>query len=145
MLAIVLLLLGFLPPLLTGPLAGVAFITILKREKLWYQVPFWFLLVILNLLVMLWVASPAGFWLPIASLPAFFLTPLASILTVFVMRNSWRRFEASTQIEKSRNRWFMLGLVLIPALQMAAFAALLIYAPSLCKAGFLVCPDLKGL
>jgi hypothetical protein len=145
MLAIVLLLLGFLPPLLAGPLAGTSFITILKQEKPWYQVPFWFLLVILNLLVMIWVATSSGSWLPIASLPAFFFTPIASILTVFVMRNTWRKLEASTQIEKSRKRWFTLGLVLIPALQMSAFVALLIFAPSLCKTGFLFCPDLKGL
>jgi hypothetical protein len=145
MFSIVLLILGLLPPLLTGPLAGIAFITILKREKLWYQLPFWLLLMLFNLLIMLWIATSSGFWLPIASLSSFFFTPIASILTVFVMRHAWRKLESSTHIEKARKRWFMLGLVLIPVLQMAAFVALIIYAPCLCKTGFLVCPDLPGL
>ena len=140
--ALVYLLLGCLPPLVAGPLAGIAFIEILKRRKMWYQVLFWALLILLNLLIMFWVASATGAWLSIASLTAFFVTPIACILTVFVMRNAWRRLEVDHGVEGSYKPWFTFGLVLIPALQIGVFAALLIYAPWLCKVGLVICPDL---
>jgi hypothetical protein len=140
--ALVYLLLGGLPPLVAGPLAGMVFIEILKRRKLWYQVPFWALLLLLNPLIMFWVASSTGGWLSIASLPAFFITPVASILSVFVMRNAWHRLEADHGVDVSYKPWFSLGLVLIPALQIGFFAALLIYAPWSCKSGLATCPGL---
>ena len=142
MLAIIFLLLGSLPPLALGPLAGMVFINILKRGKLWYQFPFWAFLLVLNLLVMLWIATSSGIWFPIASLSAFFLTPVAAILTVFGMRAAWRRLEASAGVNSVYRRWYSLALVLIPTLQMAAFVALLIFAPWLCKIGFMICRSL---
>jgi hypothetical protein len=140
--AIVCLLLGCLPPLVAGPLAGIAFIVTLKRRKMWYQIPFWALLVLLNLLIMFWVASSADIWSSIASLSAFFVTPVASVITVLVMRKTWRRLEVSNGVDVAATRWFTIGLVLIPALQIGFFAALLIYGPWLCNAGLVICPDL---
>ena len=140
--ALVYLLLGCIPPLAAGPLAGIIFIDILKRRKSWYLVPFWALLVCLNLLVMYWVISSAGVWLSISSFSAFFATPVAAILSVPVMRTAWRRLEASGLIAVVHKRRFTLGLVLIPALQIGMFVALLVFAPSMCKAGLLVCRNL---
>jgi hypothetical protein len=91
---------------------------------------------------MYWVASSAGLWLSIASLSAFFITPVASIITVFMMRTAWHRLEVANRVDMAIKRWFTLGFVLIPALQIGLFAALLIYAPWLCKAGLVICPDL---
>jgi hypothetical protein len=139
MLAIAFLLLGFLPPLAVGPLAGLAFITLLKRDKMGYQIPFWASLLLLNLLFMFWVATSAGVWLPIASLTTFFLTPITPILTVLVMRKAWRRLEATKGVAAAHKRWYCFGLVLIPAVQIGMFVALLVFAPSLCKDGFLIC------
>jgi len=139
--ALVYLLLGCIPPLAAGPLAGMVFIDILKRKKPWYQVPFWALLVFLNLLVMYWVISSSGA-LSISSFSAFFATPVAAILTVPVMRKAWRRLEASGSIEAVHKGRLPFGLVLIPALQIGMFVALLVFAPLMCKAGLLVCWDL---
>jgi hypothetical protein len=136
------LLLGFIPPLVAGPLAGVAYIEILKRREPGYQIPFWALLFGLNLLVMVWVAGSSGTWLPISSLTAFIGTPVASILTVFVMRHFWRRLEATHGVDGGRTRWYNLGRVLIPALQLGVFAAFIICAPWLCKVGLVMCKDL---
>ena len=140
--ALVYLLLGCIPALAAGPLAGIVFIDILKRRKPWYQVPFWALLVLLNLLVMYWVISSSGVWLSISSVSAFFATPVAAILTIPVMRKAWHRHEANgliAAVHKSRLRF---GLVLIPALQIGMFVALLVFAPLMCRAGLLVCRDL---
>jgi hypothetical protein len=142
MLAVVYLLLGFVPPLAAGPLAGIAFIEILRRRKLWYQVPFWALLVFLNLLIMYWVARSAAAWLSLSSLSAFFATPVASILTLPVMHKFWRRLEAAGGLEAAHKNWLPAGLVLIPALQLGFFIALLIFAPSACKADLVGCLDL---
>jgi len=135
------LLLGCIPPLAAGPLAGLAFINILKRGKGWYQVPFWVSLVLVNLLVMFWIASSTDAWLSISSMSACFFTPVAAIASVLVMRIAWNRLEAAGKIEAARRRWFPVGLVLIPVLQIVAFVALLLYAPLLCKTGLVVCQN----
>jgi len=141
MLGIMYLLLGCIPPLAAGPLAGLAFINILKRGKGWYQVPFWVSLVLVNLLVMFWIASSTDAWLSISSMSACFFTPVAAIASVLVMRIAWNRLEAAGKIEAARRRWFPVGLVLIPVLQIVAFVALLLYAPLLCKTGLVVCQN----
>ncbi len=142
MLALFYLLLGFIPPLVAGPLAGIACIEILKRRKPWYQIYFWALLLVLNLLVMFWVVGSSGRWLPIASLTTFFGTPVAALLTVLVMRHFWRRLEATDGVDVARTRWFSLARVLIPALQLGTFAVFIIYAPWMCKVGLVICRDL---
>lgn len=142
MLAIVFLILGLIPPLIAGPLAGLAFINILKRGKGWYQIPFWAVLVVVNLLVMYWVASSSGAWVSISSLSAYVFTPGASFVTVLVMRSVWRRLEVPGGVDAAGKRWFTVGCVLIPALQIVTFAALYHFGPQLCKVGLLVCQDL---
>ena len=139
MLGVAFLVLGCIPPLVAGPLAGLAFIEIIRRGKGWYQVPFWAVLFMANLLVMFWIASSTDAWLSISSFSACFLTPLAAIATVLVMRFAWRRLEASGKIEAAHKSWFSIGLVLIPALQIAAFVALLLFGPLLCKVGLVAC------
>jgi hypothetical protein len=141
MLAIVFLLLGFIPPLVAGPLAGLVFINLLKRGKGWYQIPFWADLVGVNLLIMYWVVSSSGKWLPISSLSAWFFTPVASVATLLVMRRAWRRLVSRLEVGAADNRWFTIGFMLIPALQLTAFLALTLFGPLLCKAGLVACRD----
>jgi membrane protein YdbS with pleckstrin-like domain len=143
--AIVFLLLGFIPPLVAGPLAGMAYLEILKRRKGWYQVPFWVLLVSLDLLVMLWVATASNVWLSISSLATFAVTPGVCFVTVLVMRNAWRKLEAASGAIPASKGWFTAGRVIIPALQLGTFLVLLFIGPVLCKTGLVVCRDLLGL
>jgi hypothetical protein len=142
MLAIIYLILGLIPPLAAGPLAGLAYVAILKRGKGWYQLPFWALLVAANFLIMFWAISSSGRWLPISSLSAFFLTPVAPIFTVFVMRKAWRRLEVTSGTNTKRERRFITGLVLIPAVQIGMFAILIADAAWLCKIGLILCKNL---
>jgi hypothetical protein len=142
MMAILYLLLGLVPPLFAGPLAGLAYINILKHGKRWYLIPFWLLLLLVNLLVMDWVVSSARQWFSISSLAACLFTPVASILTILVMRSAWRRLADTRAGDPAGNRWFPLGFVLIPSLQIIIFGAVIISAPLLCKLGWLVCQDL---
>jgi hypothetical protein len=139
MIGIVYLLVGCIPPLSAGPLAGLAFIEFLKRGKGRFQGPFWTLLVLVNLLIMFWIASSTNAWLSISSLSACFFTPVAALASVLVIRIAWRRLEASGKIDAAHRRWLPIGLVLIPVLQIMSFVALLLFAPMLCKVGLVVC------
>jgi hypothetical protein len=142
MVGILYLLLGCIPPLAAGPVAGLTFINLLKRRKGWYQLPFWLALVLVNLLIMFWIASSTNPSLSIASLSAFFFTPVAAVASVLVMRMAWRRLTTAGQIEPARKRWYPTGMLLIPVLQVAAFVALLLFGTMLCKTGLLVCSNL---
>ncbi len=142
MLAIVYLFLGFIPPLIAGPLAGLTYINILKRGKGWYQIPFWASLVAVNLLVMYWIAGSAGVWISVSSFSACLFTPVAAIVTVLVMRSAWRRLEGSGGVDAAGKRWFTLGFVLIPAVQIGMFVALILFGPLLCKTGLVACRNL---
>jgi glucose-6-phosphate-specific signal transduction histidine kinase len=139
MLAMIYLLLGVIPALAAGPLAGLVYISLLKRKDLRYQILFWASLVALNLLLMYWVATSSGKWTSISSVSAFFSTPVASIITVFVMRRAWRKLEPQGTTDAALNRGFMIGCVLIPALQTGIFLALIFFGPHFCKMGWLVC------
>jgi len=57
------------------------------------------------------------------------------------MRFAWRRLAASGKIDVARKNWFSIGLVLIPALQIAAFVALLLFGPLYCNVGLVACPN----
>ena len=142
MLAMVYLFIGLIPPLIAGPLAGLAFITILKRGKGWYQIAFWASLVVVNLLIMFWVVTSSGAWFPVSSISACFFTPVAPIITILVMRRAWRRLEVNGGIAATDKRWYSIGSVLIPALQVVMFVALILFGPLLCKVGLVVCQDL---
>ncbi len=139
MLSLLYLILGVIPPLVAGPMAGLFFINILKRRQGWYQVPFWVILVMVNLLIMFWVVTSSGPWFSISSMSACIFTPVASIATVLVMSAAWRRLDTTSAGDMPHKRWFTFGLVLIPALQILAFVGLLFFAPLLCKVGLVVC------
>ena len=142
MLAIVYLLVGFIPPLIAGPLAGFVYITLLKRGKDWYQILFWVSLVVVNLLIFFWAVGPLGAWFSLSSFSAFLFTPIAPFLTVYVMRRAWRRLEATSGIVLAGKCRFTIGIVLVPALQILVLVALFLLGPFLCKVGFVVCQDL---
>ena len=133
------LILGLLLPLAAGPAAGLAFIEILKRGKPRHQIPFWAALILLNLLIMLWIGGSSGTWLPIASLSAFLVTPLACLLTVFAMRKAWRRVENVDAVDTARKRWFTVGTIMIPLLQGGMFGFLLLFGQRLCEIGLFLC------
>jgi hypothetical protein len=140
--AIIQLILGLIPPVIAGPLAGLAFISILKRGRIWHQIAFWVSLVAADLLVMFWVVSSSGAWFPVSSISACFFTPAAPILTIIVMRRAWRRLEVTGGISVTDKRWYRIGSILIPGLQIGMFVALILFGPLLCKVGLVVCQDL---
>jgi hypothetical protein len=139
MLGLIFLLLGLIPALVAGPLAGLIFINILRRSKYWMQIPFWGILIILDVLFMVWSITSRGTWLPISSVSAFFFTPATAVVTFFVMRYSWRRLDINLTQERMRKRRFTSGIIGIPALQIGMFAALIIFTPGLCKIGLVIC------
>jgi hypothetical protein len=142
MAAIIYFILGCLAPLAAGPLAGLIFINILKRRNIWLQIPFWIGLLVYNLLIMLWVLTSGGKWLPISSLSAFIFTPIAAILTIPVMRFGKHRLEAVLGTGNIPKNWFRSGIAGIPVVQMLIFCGGILLAPWFCKIGLLICQTL---
>ncbi len=133
MLALVYLILGIIPPLAAGPLAGVIFINILKRGKPWLQIPFWASLILINTLIMFWVITSAGRWLPISSVSAFVFTPIAAVATIPLMLRVKRWAIDSGGVESLPKGWLRTGMLGIPGLQLLSFAALILARPDCAK------------
>jgi hypothetical protein len=135
------LLLGFIPPLVTGPLAGLVFARLLQRGKGWHHVLFWALLVVLNLLAIFWLASTSNEWFSVSSLATCLFTPAAGVLTLLVMRIAWLRMIAAGQLDTSRRGHFVAGALLISGLQVGMLIVFAILAPMLCGMGLYTCSD----
>jgi hypothetical protein len=138
LLAIVYLLLGFVPPLITGPLAGLAFVSIVRRGKAWHQIPFWVFVTAANLLIAYWIAT-ADEWLPGPTFSTCLFSPFASTLALILVLRARRGLRKATPMDGPRERWLLAGSLLIPILQLAPLIVLWGIGPALCQLGLVAC------
>jgi hypothetical protein len=139
MLATFYLIIGALIPLAVGYLAARLYIKLLQRGTAWQHLAFWLALLLFNLLLMFWAVTSAGKWTPIASMSVFFLTPVAALVSILVMRREWGKLDASFTSDLWHRRLYFLGLVLIPALQLLPFLFLIFFGSWLCTWGLITC------
>lgn len=120
----------FLYPIVSGPVAALALVMILKRKEQWPRFLFWPMLI---------AAHIAGFFLMRHTLGDFFfgpgflaclITPIVAVGTALGMRLSTRRFYQAVGDDASRGRGFVAGTFLIPLLQLGTVMALILLAPS---------------
>jgi hypothetical protein len=139
MLATFYLIIRGLIPLTAGFLAARLYIRLLQCGTAWPHLAFWPALLLFNLLLMFWAVTSTGKWTSIASMSVFFLTPIAALVSILVLRREWGKLDASFTSDLWHRRLYFLGLVLIPALQLIPFLVLIFFAPRLCTWGVILC------
>jgi hypothetical protein len=139
MLATFYLIIGGLIPLAVGYLAARLYIRLLQRGIAWQHLAFWPSLLLFNIMLMFWVVASTGKWTPIASMSVFFLTPVAALVSILVLRREWGKLDASFKSGLWHRRLYLFGLVLIPAFQLLPFLFLIFFGSWLCTWGVIIC------
>ncbi|MEJ2150280.1 MAG: hypothetical protein P8Z40_12470 [Chloroflexota bacterium] len=129
-------------PIISGPVATLAFIIILRLRKQWAMVLFWLSLVALNVAGFFYLALTLGDFFAGPGFFACMITPIFAIVTVLVSRLLVRRLHQAIGGDDKRQRWLTVGTLLIAFLQIATVFALALLAPWLCEIGIRNCSEL---
>jgi hypothetical protein len=120
----------FLYPIVSGPGAAFALVMILRREEQGLKLLFWPVLIAVHI---------AGYFFMLHTLGDFFfgpgflaclITPIFAVSTALGLRLSSHRFHQAVGDDPSRRRWFVIGTVLIPLMQLGTVMVLMLLAPS---------------
>jgi len=128
-------------PIISGPVAALVFVQVLRRGKRWTILAFWPVLVILNALGFVFLAVTLGDFL---AGPGFFsclITPIFAVATALLLRLSARRYAEVLAEDTWHKGWLAVGTVVIPLLQLTTIVALALLAPWLCGIGLRQCSD----
>jgi hypothetical protein len=124
------LVLIFLYPVISGPVAAFVYIKILKRKEHWLRYLFWPVLIIVNI---------AGFFLLLYTLgdfmfgPGFLaclITPIVAVGTALGLRLFSPRFYQEVDRDPGQKRWYLMGTFFIPLMQLGTVFILILLAPS---------------
>jgi hypothetical protein len=130
----------FLPPIISGPVAAIVFVAVLRREGRWRLPLFWASLLVVDFAAMMFMALTLGEFIG----PGFFaclLMPVFAVGTLVVLVLVRKRAYRVVGEDEKRRTWYVVGALLIPFLQMAVTAALLVVGPLLCYLGIRPCSD----
>jgi hypothetical protein len=132
--------LALLPPLLTGPAAAVVYVVALRKERPRTLLLFWALLLILDAAAVVIMALSLGDVVGPGVL-ACLQMPLTAFVAALILIVSRRRILGAALQEPDLRRWYLLGVVLIPSLQLAMMLALALLGPLFCELGLRSCSD----
>jgi hypothetical protein len=135
------IILGIILPLIPGPFAGFLYITILKRKDYKWLVLFWILLLVAYILIGYRLASISNDFFSLSGMLICLLTPVSAILSIIVMRIAWKNINTNNKTDNLGRRLYLLGIIIIPILQIFFLLLLSILGPVLCQSGVTTCSD----
>ncbi len=132
--------LALLPPLITGPAAAVIYVIALRKKRLPVLLSFWACLLALDAAATLVMTLTAGGFVGPGTL-ACVQMPLTAFVAAVILIVSRRRTLAAELRDGALRRWYLLGVVLIPVLQLAMMLAAATLGPLFCELGLRSCSD----
>ena len=121
----------FLYPVVSGPVAALVLVMVLKRRERWPGLLFFPLLVVAHIAGYLSMVHTLGDYRAVSGVLACVTTPILAVGTALGLRLAARRFYQAVGNDPSRRRWFVIGTFLIPLLQVGTVGTLALLAPSL--------------
>jgi hypothetical protein len=114
--------------LLTGPLAAIAYVTLVRRNQ-----RHWLIVCIVGLVLVtaaegVFIAHTFGGFFPDIGCVTALLTPVVAVFTFLVFRKRAREVRQRAGISGLQARWLMIGAILLPVLQLSAPAVSFAYA-----------------
>jgi len=135
-------LIGMLLLLLTGPVAGLVYVRLVRvRRGVMAFLAFWAALLLLTFGEGLWLTGGADSFFAIYQLAACTFLPACAVLTLLVFRLAWGRARLRGELLPGDGRRYWAGALLIAGLQLAFLAAWLLFGPELCRLGLYACTD----
>jgi hypothetical protein len=132
--------LALLPPLLTGPAAAIVYVIALKKKRTRTLLLFWALLLTLDAAATVIMTLALGDFIGPGDL-ACLQMPLTALVAGLILIYSRRRLLGEALQEPDLRRWYLLGAVLIPFLQLAMMLAVVTLGPLFCELGLRSCSD----
>ena len=138
--SIVYMIQALLPPIVSGPGAAALLVAAIKSERRWALPLFWVALPVLDFAMIVWVAfSRMGLFGPECISCA--VTPLIALVTLLALMLARKRVYRHLGEDDGRRRWYGVGVVAIPTIQMALMGLFLLLGPYLCELGIGSCPE----
>jgi hypothetical protein len=117
-------------PVVSGPVAARVLVVILKREGRGLRLFFWPALIAVHVAGYFFMLHTLGDVIFGPGFLACLITPIFAVGTALGLRLSSRRFYRAIGDDASRRRWFVIGTVLIPLMQLVTIGVLILLAPS---------------
>jgi hypothetical protein len=103
---------------ITGPVAAIVFVALVKRNQLRWLPLYSLALVASAAVVGVFIAQKFGGLFPGIGCFTALLTPVVAIFTFAVFRKRAKQLKSSTGLSSLQSRWLLIGLVLLPVLQL---------------------------
>ena len=129
---------AILPPVVSGPVAATVFVAILKEDTGRRLLLFWLMLIAWDVATFFFIANTTGDFIG-PGFVACLATPIAVAFALIIRRSSSHRFYQAIGDDKVRQRWFLVGTLLIPFLQIVTVILLVLLRPALCEMGIISC------
>ncbi len=113
---------------LTGPVTAIVFVRLIKRNNLRWLVVYSLGLVVITAAEGVFIAHTFGGFFPDVGCFTALLAPVAAVFTFLVFRRQARQAGKSVATSGLQDRWLLIGVVLIPVLQLSAPAISFAYA-----------------
>jgi hypothetical protein len=121
----------FLYPIISGPVAALILVMALRRKERWLGLLFFPMLIVAHAAGYLLMVNTLGDFRAMTGMLACLTTPIFAVGTALGLRLSSRRFYQAVGDDPCRRRWFVVGTILIPFLQLGTVLTLALLAPSL--------------
>jgi hypothetical protein len=131
--------LALLYPLLTGPVAALVYLRILRHGRSITLIWFWLCLLTTNILGFIYLAVITEGGLLDPGFFSCFFTPAFSISSVLVIRLGNLRMNEEFRDQPSMKSRLLLGAILIPLMQILTIGIFALLAPYLCEIGLRSC------
>jgi hypothetical protein len=131
--------LAVLYPLLTGPVAALVYLRILRRTHTTALLWFWLCLLVANSLGFIYLAVITGEGLLEPGFFSCLFTPVFSLASVLVIRLGRSRMNQELSDQPYMKARLLQGVILIPLLQILTVGLFTLLAPYLCEIGLRSC------
>ena len=131
--------LAVLYPLLTGPVAALVYLRILRQNHRTALVWFWLCLLIANSLGFVYLAVITGEGLLEPGFFSCLFTPAFSLVSVLMIRLGRSRMKEELSGQPNMKARLLQGVIFIPLLQILTVGVFTLLAPYLCEIGLRSC------
>ena len=137
--AVFFLILDILVPIISGPVAALLYIRIMKNNQPNQQALFWLGYIGWQIIVFFLMAYTLGDLSPGPGFVSCWLTPITGVLSFIILWRAEDEVRQETGGDLAVRRNYQFGLFLIPIMQIVTLMVVLMIGPMMCEFGLSSC------